>query len=46
MAKKASVNQKQASKAGSRLASDDSTKNQKTDAAKKLNAHKKYHNHN
>ena len=45
MAKKGRVNQKQASKAGKKLASDSSTKKQKTEAAKKLNKHKDYHKH-
>ena len=45
MAKKGSVNQKQASKAGKTLGKKGSTKKQKTEAAKKLNKHKDYHKH-
>ena len=45
MAKKGSINQKQASKAGKKLTSDSSTKKQKTESAKKLNKHKDHHKH-
>lgn len=45
MAKKGRVNQADASKAGRKLASDNSTKRQKTEAARDLNKHKKYHKH-